>query len=246
MFDTVGRHNDEEATRRSFASLLITGLLLGAGAAFTVGFTTYQVVEQLTDTETVCEWDPTLVEVDEVIPDLPPLPPAPAKARKGVADAPEDPPEADEPVADPAPLEAAKTKMVDSSPVKGLADGGDDGDPDSKNLGPGNGTCVENCAPGGTGEADLRFFHSTELDVKRRARVIYPDAAAQAGLGEQRCVAQVRMSEKGVPYSVEVRGCPKIFHEATRSALMKWRWYPPKRNKIRTKASVSIAVVFKE
>jgi hypothetical protein len=64
-------------------------------------------------------------------------------------------------------------------------------------------------------------------------------------LGDQRCVAEVQISESGVPTKVVVKDCPKIFHASTVQALMKWRWYPPKDGKQKVKGQTTIAVKYK-
>lgn len=244
MFDNVGTHNDEEATKRSFLSLLLTSCLVGAGAAFTVAVTTYQVVDTLGHEETVDDGPIVMAELDRDEIDVPDLPPPPAVAAKGIADAPEQdaPEEAPEDVA---PLEPVKDEIVDQGPVKGIAEGVDGGDPKSTFLGPPGGTCRENCGPvGGTGEGEPLVFHHTDLQVRKRVQPRYPQSAQ--GLGEQRCIARVKMDQKGIPYDVRVDGCATSLHEATRDALLKWRWYPPKRNKQRVRASTRISVVYKD
>jgi hypothetical protein len=44
---------------------------------------------------------------------------------------------------------------------------------------------------------------------------------------------------------VSVETCPKVFHEATKEALLKWRWYSPKDGKTKCKAQTTIAVIYK-
>ena len=64
-------------------------------------------------------------------------------------------------------------------------------------------------------------------------------------LGDQVCKARVFIDEKGVPYDVKVEDCPKVFHAATRAAMLKWRWYPPKAGREKVKAQVVIGIRYK-
>ncbi|MEQ1506763.1 MAG: energy transducer TonB, partial [Myxococcota bacterium] len=98
---------------------------------------------------------------------------------------------------------------------------------------------------GGGPGTGVRVFHQSELEVKKRVNPEYPEAARALNLGDQRCLVKVIMDEEGVPFNVIVDACPKVFHDVTREAILKWRWYPPKDGKSKIKAQTTIAVTFK-
>jgi hypothetical protein len=54
------------------------------------------------------------------------------------------------------------------------------------------------------------------------------------------------IDENGVPYDAKVQDCPKVFHEAAREGLMKWRWYAPRDGREKIKAQTIIVVRFRE
>jgi hypothetical protein len=54
------------------------------------------------------------------------------------------------------------------------------------------------------------------------------------------------IDENGVPYDAQVQDCPKVFHEAAREGLMKWRWYAPRDGREKIKAQTIIVVRFRE
>ena len=89
----------------------------------------------------------------------------------------------------------------------------------------------------------VRVFHQRELELKRRARLSYPEAARK--LGEQRCLARVSIDETGVPYDVAVEGCIRLLHAAVRGALLRWRWYPPKNGRDFVEAKTTVAITFR-
>lgn len=57
----------------------------------------------------------------------------------------------------------------------------------------------------------------------RRTFPKYPKAALQAGLGDQRCVAQVTLDARGVVQDVEVAGCAPELVESTIATVSRWR-----------------------
>lgn len=80
--------------------------------------------------------------------------------------------------------------------------------------------------PAATAPDGARVMHFSEVEVRKRVDPSYPREAA--GLfPDVRCVAQVLIDNEGVPRSVDVRDCPEVFHEPTRTAVMRWRWEPP-------------------
>jgi len=92
----------------------------------------------------------------------------------------------------------------------------------------------------------LRTLHHSEVDVKRRVPLAYPEAAAERRLGDQRCMAWVHIDAGGTPVAVEVDGCPKVFHHPTEDALMAWRWYPPKVQGTKQAVKVRIGISYKQ
>lgn len=249
MFDNVGKNLDEEATKRSFASVLITSLMLGAGAAFTLAYTTYKVVEEfkpelLDDAMVEIEISD---EVDEEAPPPPPPPPPPAAAAEEEEEEEEDEEETKEPddmVEEQKELEKeVDTKIKTQERPAGVKDGVEGGEKDGVKDGVKDG--IKDGVVGGQLDGGLRVFHHSELDVKKRKLPVYPEAAESMNLGDQRCKVNVKIDEKGVPYGVTVADCPKVFHDEAKGAIMEWRWYPPKVGNQKVKAQTLIAVVFK-
>jgi hypothetical protein len=210
---------------------------VGTCAGLVVGATGYLAARTLLDD--------TLV-VDEVMVELAPLepehagappPPPPAAGRADGAEAePDEPPDVVPALEEPTPA-----PLVDEAVPQGTADGVDGGDPDGQDGGVLGGEV--GAFPGGTGDGPVAFHH-TELSVKRRVYPDYPDAALALSLGEQRCLAEVVLDERGVPVDVTVSGCPAVFDGPTRQALHQWRWYPPKVGSRAVQARTTIAVTY--
>jgi len=76
-------------------------------------------------------------------------------------------------------------------------------------------------------DPDTVAFHHSELTVERRVEPVYPPQAAGLRLGDQRCLVLVEIGQDGVPQTMHVRDCPKVFFDATRACVMQWRWTPP-------------------
>jgi Gram-negative bacterial TonB protein C-terminal len=55
----------------------------------------------------------------------------------------------------------------------------------------------------------------------------------------------VLIDTEGVPYDATVDGCPKVFHDAAREGILKWRWYPVRDGKDKVRAQTTIAVIYK-
>lgn len=250
MFDNVGKNNDEEATKRSLASLLITTLMLGAGAAFFVGYGAMKVVETV---QTIQESE-ELVEVfieddgmDEAPPPPPPPPPPPAAADADEEEEEEDEEptnETEEMVDEVEELkEEVKTEIKSVARPKGEKDGVEGGVEGGVVGGIKDG--VKDGVVGGELNGGIRVFHHRDLEVKSRRVPRYPKEAETLNLGDQRCKIQVKIDEKGVPFEAKVSGCPEVFHGPARESILKWRWYPPKAGKQKVKAQTLIAVLFK-
>jgi outer membrane biosynthesis protein TonB len=252
MFDTVGKNNDEEATKRSLASLLITTVLLGAGAAFFVGYGAMKVVETVQAVQTSDDMVEVILEdpgMDEAPPPPPPPPPPPAAAddaEEEDEDEDEEPTnETDEMVEEVKELkEEVKTEIKSVERPKGVKDGVEGGVEGGVVGGVKDG--VKDGVVGGQLDGGgIRMFHHSELEVKARKLPRYPEAAEAMNLGDQRCKVRVKIDEKGIPFEARVEGCPKVFHDEAREAILKWKWYPPKNGKTKVKAQTTIAVMFK-
>lgn len=247
MFDTVGRTNDDEATKRSLTSLLITSLLCGATSAFVIGFGAMTVVTAKPvvppDDDDFTEYVPV-----DLMPQID-APPPPAAAA-----APAPTPEVDPIVPEPDELDE---RIRDLSPVVPLplrdqprpigalggVDGGEDGGQTGGRVGG---------VPDGTGGHPLgggggiRRFHHNDLQTRSKPTPRYPRAAEQQGFGNQACSVDVSIDEKGIPFRVEVSGCPDVFAAETRKAILRWRWYAPKDGRDKIKARTTLRVVYKE
>ena len=79
-------------------------------------------------------------------------------------------------------------------------------------------------------------FHHTDVQVRRRRTPSYPAGAAELGPGAQICKVRVFIDERGAPYDVLMESCDSVFHDSARTALAKWRWYPPRFNGEKVKA----------
>lgn len=253
MFDNVGKNLDEEATKRSFASVLLASLLLGAGAAFTIGYGAMKVVETVQEVTGDAEMVEVILEdpgMDEAPPPPPPPPPPPAAADSSEEEEEdtedETTNETDEMVDDVKELEKAEveTKIKSVKRPAGVKDGVKDGVEGGVIGGVKDGV-KDGVVGGQLGGGGLRVFHHSELEVKRRRVPRYPEAAESMNLGDQRCKVSVKIDEKGVPFDATVKDCPKVFHGPAKSAILQWRWYPPKAGKQKVKAQTLIAVLFK-
>ncbi|TNE85915.1 MAG: energy transducer TonB [Deltaproteobacteria bacterium] len=231
MFEGVGISRDEEATRRSAQSLVLTSLIGFTGACM-VGIV---LLAQVRPPDEVDSEDPEpigfeLIGAVEPPPPLEAPPPPPRRARAS-----EEPktetatPVPDEPPEDPAPLktEVPQTVAVASG---GTADGDDNGVDGGKTGGVVNGT-GEDCASGdchvGGGE-DVHSFHHSEVVPVRKVSPRYPDQARPLGIDAMTCKARMTIDPSGNPERVEVLDCPEEFHDETVRALMKWRFRPAK------------------
>jgi hypothetical protein len=237
MFDTIGRDTDDEAVSRRAKAVLLTLLGVGGVCGLVVGVSAYLAARTLLDDALVP--DERMVELLEPLdPSLgaPPPPPPPAGRADGAESEPDEPPEVVPPLEDP-----VSAPLVDEATPQGTDDGVDGGDPDGVAGGlPGG---QPGGFPGATGTG-LVSFHHTELSVKRRVFPGYPDAALALSLGEQRCLADVSLDERGTPFDVTVTGCPAVFDGPTREALYQWRWYPPRVGSRAVQARTRIAVTY--
>lgn len=248
MFDHIGKDPDEEANRRRATSLLLTIIGFGGAIGFSIGLAAYTAVEVLLEDpfdDEMIEVVMEDIEMDDAPPPPPPPPPPPAAA---AADEPEEEEEPDDPQPDEMDeeIEELDEKVeeeiksdVKPAGVVGGVEGGQVGGVVGGVLGG-----VEGGVLGGQ-LGGVRVFHHSELEVKRRSDPVYPKSAKELNLGNQRCIAKVFIDEKGVPYDVMVEDCPKVFHSATKEAILKWRWYPPRAGKTKTKAQTTIGITYK-
>lgn len=257
MFDNIGRDPDQEANKRRAASFMLTILFLAAGGGFATGiaaWTATTILPELLD-------DSEMVEVvmadaefeDEAPPPPPPPPPPPAAADEAEEEEEEEEEEDDEEEPDPDEMneeveeleEEPEEQVKSASKPQGVV-GGVEGGVEGGEVGGVIGGVVGGVIGGQLGgQLGVRVVHHSELEVRRRVNWEYPKAAAELNLGDQRCLAKVYIGEDGVPYDVEVDACPRVFHETTRQALLKWRWYPPKDGRERFKAQTTIGVNYK-
>ncbi len=236
MFEHIGKDPDEEAAKRRAAAGGLTFFGLIGVVAGTFGIATYlavEVVEEFLDNSNMVE-----VVMEDFLDDEPPPPPPPPPPAASTPEEEDeiDPDEMDEDVEE---LDQEVEKEIAED--KGKADVGVEGGVEGGVIGGVVGGVVGGVL-GGTG---AKVFHHSELEVKKRMMPAYPKQAKELNLGDQRCLAVVHISESGVPTKVEVQDCPKVFHAATVTGIMKWRWYPPKDGKQKVKAQTTIAVKYK-
>lgn len=244
VFDNIGKDLDEEANKRRAASFMITILGMGGAVGLFVGVTAYTATQVLMEPEQLAE----MVELieEEVLPDdAPPPPPPPPPPPAAAADEESEETEVtpDDMVEDVKELkEEVKDEMksdVKPAGVEGGVEGGVVGGVVGGVMGG-----IEGGVLGGQ-LSGVRVFHHSELEVKKRVEPVYPDAARDLNLGEQRCIVKVFIDEEGVPYDVSVDQCPNVFDTPTREAILKWRWYPPKDGKNRVKAQTTIGITYR-
>ena len=244
MFDTIGRDADASSGKRRAQSVLIAVGLLGAGFGFVAGLAGYVVADAAIDPGDDEPMFEVAIAVDDAPTELPPAPPAPLAAAKGDDTAAEPEPDTAPEVV--RPLEPTPERpMVSAQPTAGRPDGDDHGEPDGDPGGVPGGSRFG--APGGEGPggAAPRVVHHSELRAKRRVDPVYPDEARALRLGDQRCVARVRIDADGVPSRVRVDGCPDVFHGPTERALLRWRWAAPRDERGPVPAETTLVIVYR-
>jgi hypothetical protein len=101
-------------------------------------------------------------------------------------------------------------------------------------------------APAPREEVETRGMHHSQLEVKTRTLPIYPEAARDLGLGDQKCLVEFVIGEDGTPTEVvDVQKCPAAFHASARETILAWRWYPPKDGRTPVRAQIKVALTFK-
>jgi outer membrane biosynthesis protein TonB len=241
MFESIDRPVDHETRRRSAMSFALTTCFYASLAGGIAGFLTWQVEP---DPAPIVERPLTLFEppVEDELPGPPALKTKPEAAQ--AAASPKGAPEPTEPTEPVEPTELVPVTQTEVQPSNkpGIPDGQDISGPPSGPQGCSGPDCGEGA--GGGGGAGVTI-HRLQLEPRKRVEPRYPEAARALGLGHQRCVALVSVDEEGIPYDVEISGCPLAFHPATREALLAWRFYPPKMGKSRVKAQMNIAVTYR-
>jgi hypothetical protein len=248
MFDNIGRDLDPEANRRRATSLFLTTAGCCAALGMLVGIATYTAVQALEPPE-VDDGPIVLLDLPEEEPTALPAAPPPPPPAAGVEVEDPEPVVPDELVDEIQELQdEVEERVVAAEQPQGTADGHDNGHPDGVAGGtPGGDPDGELCGVPGAPACgpSVRVFHHTELQVRRRVEPVYPDAARALAVSDQRCLVTVFLDESGVPYDAKVDRCPKPFHQASREALRKWRWYPPKDGKARIRAQTTIAITYR-
>jgi protein TonB len=242
MFDSVGRNIDDEALKRQAQSVGIATLLVGviAGALFVK--TLYTIKEMVAPTPV----DAEIVEVE--LPEDPgleaPPPPPPPPPSAGAQDESQDEttPSPDE-MQDPQELKPEIKDEVKSDVKPAGVEGGVVGGVAGGVVGGVNGGVVGGVLGGQLGGDGVKVVHQSKIEWKKLVKPEYPKAALGLGLGDQSCKAIITLSAEGVPTKVTVDGCPQIFFDGTREALLSSRTYPYKDNGI--KAAVQTVVLIK-
>ncbi|MBN2799355.1 MAG: energy transducer TonB [Deltaproteobacteria bacterium] len=250
MFDSVGKNIDEEQRKRQAWTLGLMLLLGGLAGVTTVGlgaFTaTKMILEQVAESDDMIE-----VVIEEAEADLAPPPPPPPPPPPAAADEPEEEEEPDEEpdkvnpdemVEDVQDLEEDPSDKMQSEIKPAGVQGGVEGGVEGGVVGGVMGGIV-----GGElgGQLGPRVFHHSEVQVKRRVVPEYPAAAKDLNLGDVDCKARVFIDEEGTPFDIQFEACPRVFHQSTRDAIMKWRWYPAKVNREKVQAQFIINVKYK-
>ena len=233
MFDSIGRDLDEEANKRSAISVAITIALIGAGSLGFMAATALVVKKMAPEAYDEMVQIFTEEQVEDELEAPPPPPPPPPSAAPEEEDDEQEPDEMVEEIKelDEKIDKEIKAKKEPAGPKGGMEGGVIGG--------------VEGGVVGGT-LGGPKMFHHSQLTAKKKIQPIYPSAAETLNLGDQRCQARVFIDETGRVYDVQVNKCPKVFHTATQSALMQWRYYPPKSGKEKVKAQILIGVTFKK
>jgi hypothetical protein len=242
LFDNIGKDLDEEANKRRAASLFLTLAGLGGVVGFGVAFTAYTAAQVVMESNL----DDQMVElveeaIEQALPPPPPPPPPPAAAPDPTDETVV--PEPDEMVDEVKELQEEVKEEIKSDVKPAGVEGGQEGGVEGGVVGGVQGG-VEGGVLGGQ-LSGVKVFHHSELEKKKSVMPDYPEPARALNLGDQKCLARVFIDEEGVPYDVSVDACPKVFHDSTREALLKWRWYPPKDGKNKCKAQTTIAVIYK-
>ena len=245
MFENVGKDPDEEAGKRRAASFALTAFALGGFIVLSVGIAAYTAIELVPDLLDDSEMIEIVMEDFEEAAPPPPPPPPPA----GAEEEEEEEEEEDDTEVDPDEMDE-EIEELDKEPedkIKSAATGGQVGGVEGGEEGGVVGGVIGGVIGGELGGVlgGVVAMHHSEIEVKKQIQPRYPKAAQEANLGDQRCLAKVFIGADGVPFKVVVENCPQVFHAETKSAIMKWRWYPPKVGRQKVKAQITIGVTYR-
>jgi outer membrane biosynthesis protein TonB len=251
MFDSVGRDLDEEALARTAKSSLLTLLLGGSISAGFFAAGLFAVKEYVAPViqEEIMELAQEEAEM-EAPPPPPPPPPPPAAAAQEEEQDEEEEPTPDEMTDEVKELKDEVKQEMKSDVKPAGVEGGVVGGVVGGQLGGVQGGVVGGVVGGQLGApaggTPPKVVHHSEIEWKKRYDPVYPAQAKGLGLGEQACKVVIKIDEEGVPYDISIEGCPKVFHEETRNALMKWRAYPLKVGGQKIKIQSTILVKYRE
>ena len=234
MFDSIGHIRDEEARKRRAKAWGITTCIafVGFGLGYALTPTVQLALETVEPVERVvcltCDYDPG--EVIEV------APPPPSTGQEGGGEV-DQTDEMDQRVVYTVPT---NNTIVNSAPTgkgdkigPGTGQGGKD---------PGPGCDGENCGDGNGPQT----LHHTQLEILDRIQPRYPTEAKRRRMGDERCLAKLKINERGRVYDVQVEDCPSVFHRATQEALMTWTFKPVTTSVgTRVEARTTVGVTFK-
>ena len=249
MFDTISHgHLDEDAGWRSALALLIVGFVT------TSCWTTVVLVTAIAARHALPPLPPAppddepyiLLAADPEVPlEEPAARPPPPKAR-GTSDAePEPEPDTPDVAEDPPPLDdPPKDKVVDQAPSQGVVGGELGGDVQGELGGLTGGTGSTLGARLGPASGPVPVPWS-DVKVKRRVDVRYPDAARELDLDDVLCHVHVRIDTRGHPVDVRVASCPSVFHASARESLYAWRFYPARRGSTKVPAQFTVSIRYK-
>ena len=234
MFETIGHTPDPEANQRAAWAASSTMLLAGVFSAVlaTTGLGAASRLQARLDESTemveIVLTEPAPLSPLE-LPEAPPAAPEPPAAQPA-AD-----PEPTSPEAVPADDPAADEAPDDPTPLDQLAEERELAYARASTAQPGN-AAGSPTAPGGGQHPDPTEGAAPDdsgpdtLTVQSRVQPEYPNLARNIGLLYAECTCTVGIQRNGVPFSVEVEGCSKIFHGSARRALLGWRWNPVPEN----------------
>ncbi len=246
MFEGIGRRQDADDRKRQATSVALTTLLCAAGLGFWMGVAAWVVAEPVAEAVSIDD-DVQHVELAMAVPDTPlPEAPAPKIVQKGEPD-PEPSPEP-QPSPDAAPTEPRDPPEEPLRSTTGHAEGSSEGDPDGTldgkldDTGDGDGD-----GDGPRGFGDVHAVHVGELQWRKRPAPDWPSAANELGLQDASCLADVVFADTGEPVSVTIRGCPSVFHQDTRAALLASRVYPfeVEGRKVTVKSTIRVRYVLR-